>query len=467
MESVDLDMDDLFETRDYDEDVGAEQEDVPDEEQQDGQEMEETQEGDGDEELGSQALSRLKEIKKGAAKKKVMRPQPKLDAKRLTGDRGIPLLPKLFADVKFKGKGHEAEDLKCMMQIMEHWAHRLFPKMPFDEVIERVEKLGAKKEVQTCVKKIRNDMPLLDEDYIDDRVSDKESDHGDADKAQDNDEGMDFDADEAFDEMIRQEKEKQRLATAQEEEEEEEEELLATLTPKKSQPPTPSTGSLTEEQQERMERNKRIAMEKRLAKMKRATGSSDKDRESDEKRDECGADKTSKSNMGGSKETAVDDLQTEDEIMNSLENEDTDSIEQTSDNVQTEKDHNSALQEKVDKINESKEDMQTENEIMELLSDENNDLTNKTSSDQALCEQEENAIDSCSYQENQTTEQINSENPSQNVSTMTRDLLNKSGSGNQTECSNNHNDRENRTSELVTAQESQSVSILQDYDPDL
>ena len=34
------------------------------------------------------------------------------------------------------------------MRNMEHWAHRLFPKMPFDEVIERVERLGAKREVQ-------------------------------------------------------------------------------------------------------------------------------------------------------------------------------------------------------------------------------------------------------------------------------------------------------------------------------
>lgn len=52
------------------------------------------------------------------------------------------------------------------MRQMEHWAHRLFPKMPFDEVIERVEKLGGKKEVQTCVKKIRLDMPILDEDFV-------------------------------------------------------------------------------------------------------------------------------------------------------------------------------------------------------------------------------------------------------------------------------------------------------------
>ncbi len=35
-----------------------------------------------------------------------------------------------------------------MMGKLEHWAHRLFPKMPFDEFIERLEKLGQKKAVQ-------------------------------------------------------------------------------------------------------------------------------------------------------------------------------------------------------------------------------------------------------------------------------------------------------------------------------
>jgi len=67
---------------------------------------------------------------------------------RLTGERGIPILPKLFENVKYKGKGHEVEDLNKMMAKMEHWAHRLFPKLPFDQLIERVERLGQKKPVQ-------------------------------------------------------------------------------------------------------------------------------------------------------------------------------------------------------------------------------------------------------------------------------------------------------------------------------
>jgi len=41
----------------------------------------------------------------------------------------------------------QAEDLKLLMSGLEHWAHRLFPKMSFDDFIERLERLGSKKEL--------------------------------------------------------------------------------------------------------------------------------------------------------------------------------------------------------------------------------------------------------------------------------------------------------------------------------
>lgn len=43
---------------------------------------------------------------------------------------------------------NKAEDLRLLMQKMENWAHRLFPKLQFENFIDKVEKLGAKKEVQ-------------------------------------------------------------------------------------------------------------------------------------------------------------------------------------------------------------------------------------------------------------------------------------------------------------------------------
>lgn len=100
----------------------------------------------------------------------VKRPQPKLDANRLTSQRGLPALRHLFDDIKFKGKGHEAEDLRVLLRQMENWAHRLFPKLKFEDFLNRLETLGNKKEVQTCLKRIRMDLPIIHEDYVSDEV---------------------------------------------------------------------------------------------------------------------------------------------------------------------------------------------------------------------------------------------------------------------------------------------------------
>uniref|UniRef100_A0A3B5KVT4 TIMELESS-interacting protein n=1 Tax=Xiphophorus couchianus TaxID=32473 RepID=A0A3B5KVT4_9TELE len=116
--------------------------------------------------FGEGEVSKLADVP-AAKRKGVKRPQPKLDSHRLTSDRGLPALRTLFANALFKGKGHEAEDLRLLMQKMENWAHRLFPKLQFEDFIDRVEKLGSKKEVQTCLKRIRLDMPLTDEDFMD------------------------------------------------------------------------------------------------------------------------------------------------------------------------------------------------------------------------------------------------------------------------------------------------------------
>ncbi|XP_060924504.1 TIMELESS-interacting protein [Limanda limanda] len=109
-------------------------------------------------------VSKLDEVP-AAKRKGVKRPQPKLDSQRLISERGLPALRTMFDHVHFKGKGHEAADLKLLMQKMENWAHRLFPKLQFEDFIDKVEKLGNKKEVQTCLKRIRLDMPLTHEDF--------------------------------------------------------------------------------------------------------------------------------------------------------------------------------------------------------------------------------------------------------------------------------------------------------------
>lgn len=104
----------------------------------------------------------LEEIAQPAEKKKRhMKPVPKLDVGRLLGPRGLPCLASEFRNVEFQGEGHEAEDLDELMSHLEHWAHRLYPKMMFDDCLEKIEKLGHKKEIRVCLKKIRLGMPLI------------------------------------------------------------------------------------------------------------------------------------------------------------------------------------------------------------------------------------------------------------------------------------------------------------------
>ncbi|CAH6872193.1 TIMELESS-interacting protein [Phodopus roborovskii] len=162
-------------------------------------------------------------------KRTLKRNLPKLDATRLTSERGLPALRHVFDKTKFKGKGHEAEDLKMLIRHMEHWAHRLFPKLQFEDFIDRVENLGNKKEVQTCLKRIRLDLPIIHEDFVSNNDEAEETNALDATAI-------------GFDPFLTSSSDSNKLASE-------------------------SSRSLTEEQQQRIERNKQLALERRQAKL--------------------------------------------------------------------------------------------------------------------------------------------------------------------------------------------------------
>uniref|UniRef100_UPI003AABF0E1 TIMELESS-interacting protein-like n=1 Tax=Centroberyx gerrardi TaxID=166262 RepID=UPI003AABF0E1 len=179
-----------------------------------------------------------------AAKRKgVKRPQPKVDSQRLISERGLPALRTLFDNVRFKGKGHEAEDLRLLMQKMENWAHRLYPKLQFDDFIDKIEKLGAKKEVQTCLKRIRLDMPLTHEDFI-----------GKDDEEEASPEAHIFGDPDPF-----------GGGGFPEVPEVPERPVHSTPAPPAPSTPAPPAPSMTEEQRKRMELNRQMALERRLA----------------------------------------------------------------------------------------------------------------------------------------------------------------------------------------------------------
>lgn len=70
------------------------------------------------------------------------------DYSRLCSQRGIAEVASNFKNVKLKGKGQEKADLDLVLSKMEHWAHRLFPKLSFDDCVDQIAKIGANRSVQ-------------------------------------------------------------------------------------------------------------------------------------------------------------------------------------------------------------------------------------------------------------------------------------------------------------------------------
>uniref|UniRef100_A0A8C5WTJ6 TIMELESS-interacting protein n=1 Tax=Laticauda laticaudata TaxID=8630 RepID=A0A8C5WTJ6_LATLA len=115
-----------------------------------------------------------------------------------------------------------------LIRHMEHWAHRLFPQLQFENVVERIESLGNKKPVQACLKRIRLDLPLLNEDFRSHEGEDENNRHSPA-----------------TEEPI----------------------FLPETQNSQKESGSPSLSpALTEEQQQRIERNRRRALERRQAK---------------------------------------------------------------------------------------------------------------------------------------------------------------------------------------------------------
>lgn len=77
---------------------------------------------------------------------------------RFMGDRGLQSVGEYYKGIKYKGKGHETEDINAIMSRMQHWAHRAFPKMKFDDALTVVEGLTKKRIIQTHMNKYRMDM---------------------------------------------------------------------------------------------------------------------------------------------------------------------------------------------------------------------------------------------------------------------------------------------------------------------
>ncbi|CAE7215153.1 unnamed protein product [Rhizoctonia solani] len=82
---------------------------------------------------------------------------PKLDEERLLNDRdGMRALVRRAKELNIKGKGHELSDLNRLMQMYQLWAHKMFPKMQFQDTVERVEKLCRTKRMHVALSQWRD-----------------------------------------------------------------------------------------------------------------------------------------------------------------------------------------------------------------------------------------------------------------------------------------------------------------------
>ena len=188
---------------------------------------------------------------------------PRLTTERLKGPKGVHTIEKYFEGFKFYRKGREKEDLDRIMKRLEHWSYRLFPKLNFDDCLTKIEQLGTKKDLQVFLKKYRTDMITADDDIMRPELIDDDED----------DKQEDSPPQEEFDLLLAEQIEKQRQKDVTVADTSAFDNLLAFANSQnQTQIQTPRkepSSALSGEVKERIERNRRLALERKLATMKR------------------------------------------------------------------------------------------------------------------------------------------------------------------------------------------------------
>lgn len=177
-------------------------------------------------------------------KRIVQNPRPKLDFFKIKSAKGLVSLKQAQKELHLKGKGYEKDDLNQIMFKLETWSHRLFPKLNFEDFLEKMEQLGTKKVVAVYVKKIRIGMELDDAgEFVEDEVQVNEEEIADKDYMED-DPDMQLTAEEAFDKLF--------------------DNNSVTETVDKTSKRTESTLVLSDEQAELIEKKRKDAIARRL-----------------------------------------------------------------------------------------------------------------------------------------------------------------------------------------------------------
>nr|XP_034826516.1 putative uncharacterized protein DDB_G0282133 isoform X2 [Maniola hyperantus] len=231
-----------------------------------GDEFDERPRSRSDSENNSEREDEAEEEKKRVdpstkARRVIKNPRFILNPARLTGPRGIQVIPEHFKDFKFKGKGHEKEDLDLVLKKLEHWAYRLYPKFKFEDCLKKIETLGKKRPVMVHLHKIRTDQYLSEETVVQRDSSDDEAPNEAPSEAPPEDE---------FDKLLQQQIELAR-ATSTPASVKKGMESVVKENRTLMMPIATSSPSISEEQRARILKSRKLAEERRLARLKNAS----------------------------------------------------------------------------------------------------------------------------------------------------------------------------------------------------
>ncbi|DBA86052.1 TPA: hypothetical protein ACH3X1_005576 [Trebouxia sp. C0004] len=106
-------------------------------------------------------LGEAPELQVPLATGKRKRQKPKLTVDNLKEQHGIAevfhTFPKKFKQ-EFRGRGHEAGDLRRLLEMYIGWQQRIFPYAPFDAFIEGLEKLGSSYVLKMELRELRSEV---------------------------------------------------------------------------------------------------------------------------------------------------------------------------------------------------------------------------------------------------------------------------------------------------------------------
>ena len=98
--------------------------------------------------------------------------------KKLVGPRGFKDLYELVSAKKFhKSADSEFKNLAILIASSEYWAHRLYPNLRFSDAIERLERLGERRDVRAALARYQSEVTGINEqiDELNNRHNDDEN----------------------------------------------------------------------------------------------------------------------------------------------------------------------------------------------------------------------------------------------------------------------------------------------------